>query len=150
VQSTLVEDSEARPDLFAFRLPNSPSEIAALESRIHARLPPSYRDVLETIGQGSFFDNETLLGVHEAEEGVGDLEQVNRELHLKQGLPENLIVFHIGLNGMHAFDTETPGPEHEVVALHEDTLARGEVYEGFEDWYLACIREEYESLLDLE
>ena len=60
------------------------------------------------------------------------------------------IVFHIGLNGLHAFDTDTPGPEHEVVGLHEDTLERGELYEGFEDWYLACIREEYESLLDLE
>ena len=38
----------------------------------------------------------------------------------------------------------------EVVALDEDTLARGEVYAGFDDWYEECIRAEYASLLGLD
>ena len=107
-------------------------------------------EVLTAIGQGSFFDNETLLGVHEADDGAGDLERVNREMREKQGLPASLVVFHLGFGGVHAFDTDGAGPEFEVVALDEDSLARGEVYTGFDEWYEECIRVEYASLLGLE
>jgi hypothetical protein len=150
VSNPFIRDAQAHPDLFDLRLPATPSEIAALEGSIRAKLPAAFAEVLEVLGQGSFFDSETLLGVHEADEGVGDLEQVNRELHDKQGLDDSLIVFHIGTHGLHAFDTQSGGAEHEVVTLDGDTLVRGAVYDGFEAWYEERIRPEYKDLLGLD
>ena len=44
-----------------------------------------------------------------------------------------------------------PAPEPgEVVALDEDTLDRGEVYESFDAWYQERMRPEYEDILGLE
>ena len=150
MSSALIHDAEQHPELFDFKLPSTPPEIEALEHQLRVKLPPSYGDVLQALGQGSFFDNETLLGVHEADEGTGDIADINRQLHEKQGLAPELIVFHLGRHALHAFDTETTGPEYQVVELNEDTLARGEIYDGFEAWYEENIRIEYASILGLE
>ena len=111
MSTALISDAHEYPHLFDFRLPASRSEIAAIEHLLGAKLPPTFCEVLETLGQGAFFDGESLLGVHEADDGTGDIEQVNRELRDKQGLPPSLVVFHLGTGGLHAFDTETVGPE---------------------------------------
>ena len=146
----MVRDAEEHPDLFDLKLPCSPPEVAALEHQLKAKLPTAYREVLERLGQGSFFDNETLLGVHETEEGVGGLLEVNHELHEKQGLDPRYVVFHIGTGGLHAFDTESAGPDYEVVALDEDSLQESDRFETFEAWYTAGVRAHYEGILELD
>lgn len=146
----LLQDAEDYPDSFDLKRPALRSEIESVEEQLGESLPPSFCDILTQLGQGIFFDNESLLGVHEVEHGHGDLLSINHDLRAKQGLPEYFLVFHLGTGGLHAFDTRTRGPEFEVVALDEDTLAPGQTYAGFDEWYLEVMREEYSNLVDLE
>jgi len=145
----LLEDIERHPECFDLQRPVLAEELEALEVEIDFPLPDSYRSVLQTRGQGILFDNESLLGVHEIDDGLGDLVSVNRELRDRQGADPALIVFHLGSGGLHAFDTAGHG-EPIVVALDEETLQRGEIYESFEDWYVDYLRPAYASVLELE
>ena len=148
--SLLVADVDRNPELFELRIPVSEAELDDVEEELGGRLPPSYRAVLRRFGQGLMYDSESLLGVHEIDEGLGDLVEVNRRLREDQGLAPQLLVFHLGSGGLHAFDTQTAGPEHGVVALDEDTLERGRTFDDFDSWYVEFLREQYAQLLDLD
>ena len=144
----LASDIENNPESFDFTRPALRSEIESLEAELGASLPDSFTEILCRFGQGVFLDNESLLGVNETEPGLGDLVSVNLELRSTQNLPTGLIVFHLGIGGMHAFDSRASITECPIVCLDEDTLEPGETYATFDEWYTECIRTEYSMLLD--
>ena len=146
---SLLQDIEEHPDLFDIAHPVISDEIERIEAELGAELPPSSREILERHGQGTFFDNESLLGVHQPDEGLGELLGVNQELRIVQNMPDHFLVFHLGTGGLHAFDLRTRGPEYGVIALDEETLEPGESFDNLETWYREHIRRVYAEVLGL-
>lgn len=138
---TIYEDAISRPDLFQwFGIGGAALEdwLTALPLRAH----PGLVDFWRRTGGGDIFESETLLGPLATDESDNVL-KVN-EHHRSRGLPDQLLIFHIGLC-MSASSVDQKRHRNRLVTLGPDSYRVMSTFDSFNDWYQNASRSEYAS-----
>lgn len=134
-----------RPDLFHW---NGRMDSASLRAWLDHNLwldrcPPDLLAFWKETGGGDVFESETILGPLGDPQLGDDIAAVNREMR-SRGMPENFVVYHIGLL-MSAVDTAL-GDYVELAQADFHVLRR---FVSLDDWYNATLRAEYRQRYNL-
>ena len=134
--SQVFQDCEHRPELFRWF---GPIAIDDLRSWCRARelsLPEDLVLLLSRTGGGDLFESETILGPHFGYETGDDWDSANR-FHHERGLPRDFHLFHVGF-------VLSAVKDGGYTVLSSD-YAPGTTYRSLEEWYLRCIRAEFQD-----
>ena len=142
---TIYEDAISRPDLFQwYGIDTALFEVwlAALPLRAH----PGLVDFWRRTGGGNVFESETLLGPLSLNEDDNVLKM--NEYHRSRGLPDGLLIFHVGVC-VSASSVDRKHHRNRVVTLNPDSYRVTESFDTFNGWYQKALRSEYASRYDL-
>jgi hypothetical protein len=143
---TIYEDSLAHPRLFhwfGIAEPEFEDWLKVLPLRVHPGLVSFWRRT----GGGEVFESETLLGPLVAEESDNVL-KVN-ELHWGKGLPEEMLIFHLGLSRSASF-VDRKRHRNRIVSFKPDSYEVARWFYTFDGWYREEVRVEYASRYGLD
>jgi hypothetical protein len=134
----VIQDSHLRPDLFLWNGAIAAAELRSwLTEHGLGACPGDLVHFWEETGGGEIFETETILGPFGDPTMDDALVPTNDALRLR-GLPDNLVVFHIGL-GTSAVDT-TAG---DYVDLDPHDFHELRRFQSLDAWYVAIVRDEY-------
>lgn len=138
MMNQLENDITVRPELFDINGPIDPKSLARWARDKKFRIPRELVWLWEKTGGGVFFETETILSPFSTQESGDDIQSVNT-YHYKNGMPQNYIIFHIGVGGLSVVDKES-GYYHQI---DEKTYKSTSVYNSLESWYKKAIRTNY-------
>jgi hypothetical protein len=138
---TIYEDAISRPDLFQwFGVDEVALEkwLTVLPLRAH----PGLVDFWRRTGGGDIFESETLLGPLAADENDNVLKL--NDYHRGRGLPDELLIFHIGLC-VSASSVDRKRHRNRLVTLDPASYQVMSTFDTFGAWYQNTLRSEYAS-----
>jgi hypothetical protein len=137
LMSLILCDAQIRPDLFFWNGAIDSTRLRAWLSERNLSIPNDLFDFLLLTGGGNVFETEDLLCPFGSKELGEDFDSVN-SFHRSRGLPDNLLIFHIGL-GISAIQMA----EGLYVSCRESDYSVEHTFQTMEDWYRCTIRREY-------
>ena len=138
---TIYEDAIRRPDLFLWFGDNGAQFekwLAALPLSAH----PDLVDFWRRTGGGDIFESATLLGPLAAGESDNVLKM--SEYRWSRGLPDGLLMFHIGIY-MSASSVDPKRHRARLVTSDPGSYRTTGFFNTFGDWYQKALRSEYAS-----
>ncbi len=138
---TIYEDAISRPDLFQwFGIGGAAFEDWLTALPLHAH--PGLVDFWRRTGGGDIFESETLLGPLATDESDNVLRM--NDYHRSRGLPDGMLIFHIGLC-VSASSLDRKRRRNQLVTLDPDSYRVISTFNSFSDWYHDVLRSEYAS-----
>jgi len=118
--------------------PQPEAAIAALESTLGVRLPPSYRDFIARYG-GMAIHNSTISGIiggQPLDENGGSLYGDTMAFRNEHGLPDHLLVIQPNDDAPYCLDTRSPSTAGElpVICYELHSKHEGKIASDFDDW----------------
>lgn len=84
------------------------------------------------------FETETILSPCEQEESGDNVDFVNR-VYREQGMPDNYLIFHSGMDDLSAVRLS----DGKYVQINRENFEESKVYNSLAEWYTKLIRAEY-------
>jgi len=136
----LYNDAQGRPDLFNWLGRMNAAELESWLARNEwiGACPDDLKTLWQKTGGGELFETETILGPLGDPQLGDDITAVNRGMR-ERGMPEQFVVFHLGLLTS-AVDTLTA--DYVELAPDDDfrVLRR---FASLDEWYRSTLRAEY-------
>ena len=118
--------------------PQPEAAIAALESELNVRLPPSYRAFLARYGGMAIYDSTIagIIGGDPLDERCGSLYGDTLRFRRERGIPSHLLVIQPDEDAPYCLDTRSPSVSGEfpVVCFELHSKYEGNVATDFDDW----------------
>jgi len=133
----ILSDAHSRPDLFRWNGGLGEEQVLAWARERGWSLPADLIAIWVATGGGDLFESETILGPFGDPTTADDVDSVNLA-ERAQGLPDEYVVFHVGLGGFSAVRLG----DLRYVQLDEKHR-KGETYASLQSWYLTALRAEY-------
>ena len=134
----LLAQVEANGHEVWFDGPQPEAAIAALESKLGVRLPPSYRAFVGQYGGMALYDSTIsgIVGGEPLDESGGSLYGDTLKFRTEWNLPGHLLMIQADEDAPYCLDTRTPSAagEFPVVCYELHSQHAGKVAADFDDW----------------
>lgn len=140
----ILSDAEVRPDVFLWKGCISEARLNDWLRSRELNIPDDLKTLWMWTGGGDVLESETLLSPYGDDSLGDDVDSVN-EFHRRNGMPNDYLVFHVGVGGLSAVRLS----DNKYVQLNEETYAELQDYSSLEAWYETVLRQEYQSRYEL-